>query len=93
MSEKSDYCRFIKDSNIEISNNFVNKSNSGQIRARQDVPPTMVHSLNSYKSSTPQYGQSDDRGRSKTRNFIDYNKYQDQMYLKNYKGNSYWLTI
>ena len=80
MSEKSDYCRFKKDSNIEISNNFVKSSNSGQIRARQDVPPTMVHSLNR------QYGQSDDRGRSKTRNFIDYNKYQDQMYLKNYKG-------
>jgi hypothetical protein len=90
MNEKPEFCRFIKETSTDKShsnNNFVSNSftSSGQIRARQDVPPTMVHNSigsSSYKSS--QY-QCDDRGRSKTRNYMDYTKYQEPIYLKNYK--------
>ena len=86
--EKPELNRYMKEKKqtIHMNNNFINNSYaSSQIRSRQDVPPTQNHS--GYKSlGQVQYSDNDNRGRSKTRNYIDYTKFQEQMYNKSYRG-------
>ena len=107
--EKSELCRYIKDTSTEkcyLNNNFVNNSfaSSGQIRARQDVPPVGCSNSNYFKmqkitginridAHQLQFRDEVDRGRSKTRNYLDYSKYQEQMYFKNFKGDFFLLRI
>jgi len=87
--EKPELNRYMKEKKqtIHMNNNFINNSYAtSQIRARQDVPPT--NNQGGYKTlGQVQYSDNDNRGRSKTRNYIDYTKFQDQMYNKSYRVN------
>jgi len=62
----------------QLNNNFVNASYSNSsIRARQDVPPPSCV----YKQHQMQLycDEAQSRGRAKTRNYIDYAKFQEQI--------------
>ena len=93
--EKPEINRYMKEKKqtIHMNNNFINNSYaSSQIRSRQDVPPSNNHG--GYKSlGQVQYSDNDNRGRSKTRNYIDYTKFQEQMYNKSYRGETLKFDI
>ena len=62
----------------QLNNNFVNSSYSNSsIRSRQDVPPPSCV----YKQHQMQLycDEAQSRGRAKTRNYIDYAKFQEQI--------------
>ena len=79
----------------QLNNNFVNSSfSTSSIRSRQDVPPPTC----AYKQHQMQLycDEALNRGRAKTRNYIDFSKFQNQVQRKirgSFDGEVFCATV